>query len=259
MPSWRKIPALALVLAFSAASLLAAAGPTSPKAHFGFSVGDDYTMINFTQLTAYWKKLDAESDRMALVDIGKSEEGRPIPMAIITSPANFKKLALYKEISRKLALAKGLSNAEARKLAVEGKAVVWIDGGLHATEVVGGQAIIELVWQMVSRKDAETLRLLDEVILLVCPVNPDGLELVADWYMREKDPLKRSMSGLPRLYQKYIGHDNNRDFYMVTQSESEAVSRQLYIEWHPQFLYNQHQTGPAGTVLFCPPFRDPFF
>ena len=92
-----------------------------------------------------------------------------------------------------------------------------------------------------------------------CPVNPDGQELVANWYMREKDPLKRTMSGLPRLYQKYVGHDNNRDYYMVTQPESEAMSRQLYIEWHPQFLYNHHQTGPAGTVLFCPPFRDPFY
>ena len=76
--------------------------------------------------------------------------------------------------------------------------------------------------------------------------------------MREKEPAKRSMSGLPRLYQKYVGHDNNRDFYMVTQPETEAISRQLYIEWYPQFLYNHHQTGPAGTVLFCPPFRDPF-
>jgi hypothetical protein len=259
MPSWRKIPALLLILIVGAASLYAAAGPTSPKQYFGFAVGDDYQMINYTQLVAYWKKLDQESDRMTVVDIGKSEEGRTMIMAIISSPANLKKLARYKDISRRLALAKGLTDASARALAVEGKAVVWIDGGLHATEVVGGQAITELVWQMTSGKDAETLRLLDDVILLVCPVNPDGLQLVADWYMREKDPLKRSMSGVPRLYQKYIGHDNNRDFYMVTQSETEAVSRELFIDWHPQFIYNQHQTGPAGTVLFCPPFRDPFY
>jgi hypothetical protein len=111
---------------------------------------------------------------------------------------------------------------------------------------------------MTSGNDAETRRILDDVILLAVPANPDGLDLVADWYMREKDPAKRSMSGVPVLYQKYIGHDNNRDFYMNTQPETKAISRQLFIEWHPQVLYNHHQTGPAGTVLFAPPFRDPF-
>ncbi len=231
---------------------------TSPRQEFGFAVGDDYQMINYTRLVAYWKKLDAGSDRLKVVDIGKTEEGRTMVMAVLSSPKNMKKLDLYKSISRRLALARGLKDADARRLAAEGKAVVWIDGGLHATEVVGGQSVTELVWQMASGRDAETLRILDDVVLLVCPVNPDGLELVADWYMREKDPQKRSMAGIPRLYQKYIGHDNNRDFYMVTQAETEAVSRQLYMEWHPQFLYNQHQTGPSGTVLFCPPFRDPF-
>jgi hypothetical protein len=258
MPVWKRIPLAIFILAVVVSVAAAAAAPTSPKQQFGFAVGDDYQLINYTKLVAYWKKLDQESDRLSLVDIGRSAEGRPIVMAIITSPRNMRKLDEYKSIARRLALAQGLTETEARRLAELGKAVVWIDGGLHATEIVGSQALIELTWQMVSGSDAETLRILDDVILLACPVNPDGLELVADWYMREPDPLKRSMSSVPRLYQKYIGHDNNRDFYMVTQPETEAVSRQLYIEWHPQFLYNHHQTGPAGTVLFCPPFRDPF-
>jgi len=245
-----------LLLAFSLAS--AQGKITSPKEQFGFNIGDDYQLLNYTQLVAFWQKLDKESDRMVLKDIGKTAEGRTMIMAIITSPKNMKNLDRYKQISRRLALAQGLTDVEAKNLAAEGKAVVWIDGGLHATEIVGSQQLVELVYQMVSGRDAETLRILDEVILLAVPANPDGLELVANWYMREKDPQKRSMSGLPRLYQKYIGHDNNRDFYMVTQAETEAVSRQLYREWHPQFLYNHHQSGPAGTVLFCPPFRDPF-
>jgi hypothetical protein len=232
---------------------------TSPKQELGFNVGDDYQLINYTQLAAYWKRLAKESDRMKLVEIGKSSEGRPMLMAVISSPKNLGKLDLYKQISRRLALAQGLNDAEAKKLSMQGKAVVWIDGGLHATEIVGSQQLVELVYQILSGKDEETLRILDEVILLACPVNPDGQELVANWYMRDKDPLKRATSGLPRLYQKYVGHDNNRDYYMITQPETEAVSRQLYIEWHPQFLYNHHQSGPAGTVLFCPPFRDPFY
>jgi hypothetical protein len=258
MPSRKRFPSILVVLAVAFLASAAQAQLSSAKAEFGFNVGDDYELINYTQLTAWWKKLDRQSDRMSVVEIGKTEEGRPMLMAVITAPKNFSRLARYKEIARRLALGQGLTDAEAKKLSAEGKAVVWIDGGLHATEIVGSQALMELVWQMASGKDAETLRFLDEVILLAVPVNPDGLELVADWYMREKDPKKRMMSGVPRLYQKYAGHDNNRDFYMVTQSESVAVSRQLYIEWHPQFLYNQHQSGPSGTVLFCPPFRDPF-
>jgi hypothetical protein len=249
---------LVFVVAVAAFQLAAAAKVTSPKEQFGFAVGDDFQLVNYKQLVAYWKKLDAESDRMKLVDIGKTAEGRTLLMAIITSPANHARLARYKDIATRLALATGLTDSDARRLAAEGKAVVWIDGGLHATEILGSQQLVELVYRMVSANDAETRRILDDVILLAVPANPDGLDLVADWYMREKEPAKRSMGGVPVLYQKYIGHDNNRDFYMNTQPETKAMSRQLYIEWHPQILYNHHQSGPAGTVLFAPPFRDPF-
>ena len=252
------VAGLVILCAIAAVRLPAAAAVTGPKEQFGFEIGDDYQLVNYKQLVAYWKKLDAQSDRMSLVEIGRSAEGRTMVMAVITAPANQARLARYKEIAKRLALARGLSDADARRLAAEGKAVVWIDGGLHATEILGSQQLIELVWRMVSRNDAETRRILDDVILLAVPVNPDGLDLVADWYMREKEPSKRTMSGVPVLYQKYIGHDNNRDFYMNTQPETKAVSRQLYIDWHPQILYNHHQTGPAGTVLFAPPFRDPF-
>ena len=118
--------------------------------------------------------------------------------------------------------------------------------------------MIETVYQFVAGTDRETLRILDDVIILFVHANPDGHDLVADWYMREKDPKKRSLAGLPRLYQKYIGHDNNRDFYANTQAETKNLNRFMYREWFPQIMYNHHQTGPAGTVLFCPPFRDPF-
>jgi hypothetical protein len=135
---------------------------------------------------------------------------------------------------------------------------VWIDGGLHATEVLGAQQLMETTWQLISRNDPETLRILDDVIILAVHANPDGMELVSDWYMRNSVPTERSTSGLPRLYQKYVGHDNNRDFYASTQSETENMNRVMYTEWYPQIVYNHHQTGPAGTVMFAPPFRDPF-
>ena len=256
----RAIWLLGLILAVAAVTFAApaAAKVTSPKEQFGFAIGDDYHVVNYRQLVEYWKKIEAESPRVKLFDIGRTAEDRTMWMAVVTSPENHGRLDRHREISKRLALAEGLTDAEARKLAAEGRAVVWIDGGLHATEILGSQHLVEFIWRMASGEDPETLRILDDVILLAVLANPDGMDLVSDWYMREKEPAKRSMSGVPVLYQKYIGHDNNRDFYMNTQPETKAMSRQLYIEWHPQILYNHHQTGPAGTVLFAPPFRDPF-
>ncbi|MFC2157682.1 M14 metallopeptidase family protein [Acidobacteriota bacterium] len=238
--------------------LMGAEKITSPLEHMGHNIGDDYFLANFTQLESYWKKLDSESDRMVLQEIGRSAEGRPIYMSVITSPENHENLDHYKEIASRMALAESLTDTEARKFAAEGKAVVWIDGGLHGSEVLGAQQLIEIVYQLVSGTDSETLRILNDVIILAIPSNPDGMELVSNWYMREEDQKKRSTRGLPRLYHKYVGHDNNRDFFMTTQPETEALNRILFREWFPQIVYNHHQTGPAGTVLFAPPFRDPF-
>ena len=230
---------------------------TSPKQQFGFNIGDDYKLPNYTQFEGYWRKLAKESNRMQLVEIGKTAEGRPQLMAIISSPANLAKLDHYREISRTLALAEGVSEGEAHALAKEGKAIVWIDGGLHATEVLGASQLIETVYQLVSKSDPETMRFLDDCIILAVHANPDGMELVSNWYMKDADTLTRNMN-IPRLYQKYIGHDNNRDFYMSNQSETQNVNHVLYWDWFPQIVYNHHQTGPAGTVMFAPPFRDPF-
>ncbi|MEW6302789.1 MAG: M14 metallopeptidase family protein [Verrucomicrobiota bacterium] len=244
--------------------LLALASPTfaarltTPKEYFGFNLGDDYHLANYVQMTNYWGKLAKQSSRLKLTAIGETEEGRTMLMGIITSPANHRRLQKYQDISRKLALAEGLTEEQAQRLADEGKTIVWIDGGLHASETLGSQQLIEIVYKLVSGPDEETERILDNVIVLAVPANPDGIDLVADWYMREPDPKKRSLSGLPRLYQKYIGHDNNRDFYAVTQKETKAMNRVMYREWFPQIVYNHHQSGPAGTVMFAPPFRDPY-
>jgi len=253
---------LALVLAPVTAPAAPAAAPqsrvTTPMEQFGNNIGDDYFLANYQQLVAYWQKLAQESDRMTLEAIGETPQGRTMYMAIITSPENHRNLDHYKEISRRLSLVDGVDEAEARSLAAEGKAVVWIDGGLHATEVLGAQQLIEMVYQMNAREDAETLRFLDDVILLATCVNPDGMDLVANWYMRNPVPEERSTGGLPVLYEEYAGHDNNRDFYMANLPESVAINRVLYREWFPQIVYNHHQTGPSGTVIFIPPFRDPF-
>ena len=252
--------ALLLVLPFAPAGTQPRGtdGITSPVQQFGSAIGDDYFLATWRQFEEYWQKLDAESNRMSLVDLGKTEEGRSQWMAIITAPENFQRLERYKEIARRLARAEGLSDEEARSLAQEGRAVVWIDGGLHADEVLGAQQLIETVYQLVSANDAETQRFLRDVIVLAVHANPDGHALVGDWYMRRSDPSRRTLQGLPRLYQKYAGHDNNRDFYMSALAETINMNRVLFHEWFPQIVYNHHQTGPAGTVMFAPPFRDPF-
>jgi hypothetical protein len=250
---------LALATAALAASPLAAQSRvTTPQQEFGHAFGDDYWLANYTQLSNYWHKLEGESDRVHVVEIGKTAEGRPHNMVIATAARNWQKIDRYKEISRRLALAEGLTDDQAHALAREGKAVVWIDGGLHATEVLGAQQLAEMVYQLASRTDEETLRFLDDCIILLVHANPDGNELVADWYMRNPVPEQRSTNNLPRLYQKYIGHDDNRESFTSTQAETRNVNRILYHEWFPQILYNHHQTGPAGTVVYSPPLRDPY-
>jgi hypothetical protein len=247
-----------LLIALLSQSLLMAQTVPSPKSHFGFNIGDNYQLATFTQTEAYLKKLAAVSKKVKLQVIGKTEEGRNQYMVIVSDPSNLANLEKYKTISQKLAHAENVSIAEAKQMANEGKAVVWIDGGLHATEVTGIHQWIESMYQLITRTDEETKRILKSTIILFVHANPDGQELVSNWYMRNSDTLKRATSSLPRLYQKYIGHDNNRDFYMTNMQESKNMSRQQYIEWMPQILYNHHQTGPPGTVVAGPPYRDPF-
>ena len=248
---------LVFVIVCSCLQMATAQNIPSPKEHFGFNIGDNYQLTTFTQTEAYFKKLAQSSDRAKYTVIGKTEEGRDQFMLIVSSPENLKKLEEYKRISQKMGNA-DISMEEAKLFAKTGKAVVWIDGGLHAIETSGIHQLIETTYQLLSRTDDETMRILDDVIILITHANPDGQELVSNWYMREPKPEKRSLFNLPRLYEKYAGHDNNRDFYMMNLKESQNISRQLFVEWLPQIMYNHHQSGPAGSVVAGPPYRDPF-
>src|SRR5215475_1450188 len=254
---WKPIARLAAAIAVAALCPAFAQKTISLPKVGEHTVGEDYFLANYTQLLEYWNRLAKESDRLKLVEYGKTAEGRPMIMAVITSPENHKKLARYKEISQRLAHAEGLTDDQAKQLAAEGKAVVWIDGGLHATEVLGAQQLIECIYNLATKTDPETLRILNDDIILAILVNPDGMELVSNWYMRESEPTKRSMAGVLVLYNKYAGHDDNRDSFMVNLSETDAINHVMFREWYPQIMYNHHQTGPEGTVMFSPPFRDP--
>ncbi len=236
-------------------TVLCAAVPT-PREHFGFNPGDDYKLANYEEVTGYFKKLAASSGRMKLEEFGKSSEGRAMYVAFISSEENLKKLDQYREINRKLAL--GLASAdEAKRLAAEGKAIVWIDSGLHATEVAPVQQAPHLAYKMLTDESDEVQRIRENVILMQVPViNPDGLDMVASWYRRNVGT-PHEIAALPQLYQKYAGHDNNRDYFMLNLAETRNVSRLLFLEWFPQIVYNQHQIGPFPARIFIPPYGEP--
>lgn len=258
MRAWM-LAATGLSLIMANGTTIAQSRPiTDPAAVFKVKPGSDYFLANYKQITDWLQRVSQESDRIKLVSIGKTAEGREQYMAIVSSPENIRNLERYRGISQQLALAKGLTDDQAKALSEQGKAVVWIDAGLHATEVVNAQSHVQLIHEMLTRNDAETTRILNDTIGLYVFANPDGLDLVADWYMRPADKAKRDSGSIPVLYQKYIGHDNNRDSYASHQPETTNMNRAAYREWFPQILYNQHQTGPVGTVVFIPPFRDPY-
>lgn len=229
----------------------------SPTEHFGFNMGADYQLANYSQMEGYFHQVAEQSDRVLIQEAGLTEEGRQQYLLIISSPENLQQVEKYRAISQKLGRAEGLSEHEAKQLSEEGKPIVWIDGGMHSNEMVGSHQLIETLYQLTNRNDDEIKNYLDEVVVLMWHVNPDGQELMANWYMQYEDEAKRNMS-IPRLYQKYVGHDNNRDFFMFNMKEAENLAKIIYTDWLPQIIYNHHQTSPRGTVVAGPPYRDPF-
>ncbi len=234
--------------------LLAQALP--PADVFGFEPGDDYKLASYEQLLEFYGQLDAASERVMLQEIGTTVLGRPLLLLLISSEDNLAQLDRWREIAGELAYAR-IDDALAQQHAEEGKAVVWIDGGLHATEVAPSQMLPKLAYHIASDESEETRRIRDNVILLLMPsMNPDGLEVVRGWYERNLEtPFETTRP--PELYHHYVGHDNNRDWFMNNMPETAAVSRVLYEEWFPQIVYNHHQTGPAWARIFLPPFADP--
>ncbi len=237
-------------------STVAAQQVPHPSDVFGFTPGDDYKIADYGQMLEYYRQLDAASDRVQMIEIGKSALGKPMLLLFISSEANLRQLDRWQSISERLARAR-INQEEARQLATEGKAIIWIDGGMHATERAHAQMTSLLAHKVVTEETPEMRNIRENVIFLLMPViNPDGLDIVAHWYQRNLGtPFETT--GPPELYHHYVGHDNNRDWYMLLQPESQAVARVLYNEWYPQIIYNQHQTSPAWTRIFVPPFADP--
>ena len=248
--------ALLLASALGRGAAAQSAVPT-PESTIGFVPCADYKLATYEQIEAYFRVLDASTDRMQLIEIGATAEGRTQLMAVISSEANLRRLDRFKEISARLVHATGLADAQARELAAEGRAIVWIDFGLHSTEVGHAQTAPLMAYRAVTDESAEMRFIRDNVIFLLVPnMNPDGTTLVADWYMQHVGTPYQDTSP-PQLYQKYAGHDNNRDWFMFNLPASRNVAEQLYVEWFPQIIYNQHQSAPFPARIFVPPFDDP--
>jgi hypothetical protein len=252
---------LAPALDASQTAVTAAAAVPAPASVLGFEPCADYKLATYETIADYFRRLDAASERMRLFEIGRTAEGRTQILTVISSEENLKRLDAYKRIARTLALnrdeqGRPLTDEGARQLAREGKAIVWIDFGLHATEVAHAQTAPWMAWKAVTDESDDMREIRDKVIFVLVPnMNPDGGTLVANWYTKHLG--KPWEMQLPELYQKYVGHDNNRDWFMFTQPESKNIARQLYEEYFPQIVYNQHQTAPFPARIFVPPFEDP--
>jgi len=231
---------------------------TPPDEFLGHRVGADRKLADYEQIQAYFRQLAEESAKIQILTIGQSTLNKPMIMAVITSEENMANLDKHRETSRKLRDARGLTPEEAARLSREGKVIVLITCGIHATEIGSSQMAMEFAYKLVTGKtpfDAD--RVLEDVIILIAPtINPDGHQMATEWYRKY---VGTSYEGgpMPWLYHHYAGHDNNRDWFMLNLSETKAVTKVMYHDWIPQVHIDQHEMGSRGGRLWLPPFGDP--
>ncbi len=234
----------------------ATAQVTPPEQYLGFAPGADFHLMTYEQAMGYFEHIAAQTDRMLVLDMGETSEGRAMKYGVISSAENLARLDHYKDISRRLSLVRDVTDEEARRLAEEGKTIVWIDGGLHGTEVAPAQLLPQLAYDLVTGSERQATMIRENVIALLVFANPDGMTIVSDWYMGNVGT-PYEVSRIPWLYHKYVGHDNNRDSFMANLIETQNMNQAHSREWYPQILYNQHQTGPFPARIWIPPDAEP--
>ena len=259
--------AVVLLLAAFGASTIAqrpaprvavSAAVPSPKSVLGFTPGDDRTIADWSQITDYFARLDRASDRVTVQMLGQSTLKRPLIVAFISARENILALEKYKDIQQQLADPRKVTERLQRaRLFANGKVVVAISCSIHSTEIVASQMSMQLAYELATAQDAETREILQNTILLLIPSpNPDGIDIVANWYRKT---LGTAFEGRepPELYHHYAGHDDNRDWFMLNLKETQLITRFFWHEWFPQIVYDVHQQGSNGSRFFIPPFYDP--
>jgi Zinc carboxypeptidase len=245
-----------LTLALLAGSILAAPVPT-PASHFGHKMGEDRKLLDWDKVVSYFYALEKSSDRIRVREYGKSSEGRPMIAGFIAAPETLKKLDRYRDIQQKLSDPRKTPLDEANRLIAEGKTIVLITCSIHATEVASTSSAVEFAYRILTEDRPKFRAILNNTILILAPsINPDGVDIVTNWYRKTLNtPYEGSQP--PQLYHKYVGHDNNRDWYIFSQAESRAVVGNLQNPWRPQIVYDVHQQGPYASRMFVPPWMDP--
>jgi len=248
---------IGLLACLLAAPLFTQAAVPSPESYFGQRMGSDHFVLDWDKVVSYFQAIQANSDRIRVEELGKSTEGRPFIAATIAAPDTLRHLDRYLGIQRRLADPRLTSEAEAQNLAAEGKTVVLITCSIHATELASTQTAVEFAYRLLTEDTPRLRAILQNTLFLLVPsLNPDGVDIVTRWYRRTLGtPFEGT--GPPELYQKYVGHDNNRDWYMFTQKETQLTIAKLHNVWHPQIVYDVHQMGPNAARIFVPPWLDP--
>ena len=248
----------AVALTLATLGLLSAQEVPTPESHFGFEIGSERSLANWTELTAYYEVLASASERVKVDTLGLTTMGRPFVMVTVTSEENQSRLSELHDIQMRLADPRRVSGSEElQDLLAAGRTVVLITHAIHSTEVGGAQTAARLLHRLASSNEERVREILDNVILLDIPsLNPDGTEWVVDWY-NEWLGTEYEASSLPWLYHYYVGHDNNRDWYAFTQKETQLTVLGAHNAWHPQIVHDIHQMGGSGARIFFPPYIDP--
>jgi len=249
-----------IVIVTAVAGSVPAQTPTtipSPSSVLGFEPGSDRQLMDYGQLTDYLLLLAEASDRIEMREAGTTPLGRTMYVVFISSADNIGRLDELREINKQLALDPSLSEAEQASLIQRGRVFVMETLSMHSGEVAPSQSLPLYAYALATTEDPALLRQLEDVVLMMVPChNPDGMDLVVEHYRKYVGTVYEG-SSLPRVYHKYVGHDNNRDFVVLTQDDTRVISRLYSTEWYPQVLVEKHQMGSTGPRYFVPPNHDP--
>ncbi len=249
--------AFVIFLAFTVSIRAQDSKPVSPEKYYGFVPGSDRNLFDYDALIGYLQELELTSSRIKLEKIGASPMGKPMYIAFLSSEENIAKLDEYKKINKELALNPNIPKNERDKMIADGKVFVLGTLSMHSSEVGPAQSAPLIAYDLVTTTDEKKLQWLDDVVYMMVPNhNPDGMDLIVNNYLKNKGT-KYEGASLPSVYHKYVGHDNNRDFVILSQEDTKAVAAIYNLNWFPQVMVEKHQMGSTGTRYFVPPNHDP--
>ena len=254
----KKFFLLSIISIFAFSTILKAQEKiTSPEEYFGFQMGTDYKLTRWDKIVDYFYLLEKQSDKIKVWNLGESSEGHPFLLTLITSPANLVNIDQLQKINKEICDPRGISEEAIKQHIKNGKAIIFQSMSLHASEVGGTQMSSELAYDLLTKKDEETLRILDNVLYFMVPsFNPDGQIMITDWYNETVGTEYEGVS-MPYLYHQYCGHDNNRDGDYLNLPESKLMAKAMYIDWPAQAYIDHHHMGSYGARFFVPPYCDP--